>query len=214
MKIDSLIFDLDGTLWDSRSGVLKAWNEVLAEHPETGRGTLSAQEILPMFGLPMDQIRDTLLASADKSVRDRIMEEMCRHENEYLAVHGGKLFPGLRETLEKLREDWPLFIVSNCQDGYIEAFLAAHDLDSFFTDTECWGRTHVSKDKSIEILMKRNGLKSPVYIGDTAGDEKAAGLAGIPFFYAAYGFGTAERPVAVVPSFADLPKILKEGTAR
>ena len=54
------------------------------------------------------------------------MDEMCSYENEYLSIHGGTLYPGLEDTLKELKKNYRLFIVSNCQSGYIEAFLHAH----------------------------------------------------------------------------------------
>lgn len=52
--------------------------------------------------------------------------------------------------------------------------------------------------------------KNCVYIGDTAGDEAAAHAAGIPFIYAAYGFGSANNPDAVIHNFNELPEILEK----
>ncbi|MCH3986980.1 MAG: HAD family hydrolase [Lachnospiraceae bacterium] len=206
-KTDGILFDLDGTLWDSRDGVLKAWNEVISLHPEVERGPLTREEILPCFGLPMNEIRDRLLKDAAPEARERVMEAMCAHENEYLLAHGGILFPDLEDTLAYLAARFPLFIVSNCQDGYIQAFLGAHRLGKYFKDTECWGRTHVGKDGSIRILEDRNHLKQAVYIGDTAGDEKSARKAGLPFIFAAYGFGKAAAPDAVIARVSSLKEL-------
>ena len=52
--------------------------------------------------------------------------------------------------------------------------------------------------------MERNDIKSAVYVGDTEGDEKASRYAGIPFIYAAYGFGKAVSPDAVIKSIEEL----------
>ncbi len=212
-ETDSILFDLDGTLWDSRDGVLRAWNEVITSSPEAARGPLTKEEILPCFGLPMDVIRDRLLSGAAPDARERVMEAMCAHENQYLREHGGKLFPGLEETLAFLAGRLPLFIVSNCQDGYIEAFLGAHGLGRYFRDTECWGRTHTGKDGSIRILMERNNLRHAVYVGDTDGDERSARAAGLPFIFAAYGFGQAAAPDAVIGCLRDLEELFQRGGA-
>ena len=56
----------------------------------------------------------------------RLMDECCEQENIYLAEHGGILYPKLEETLQKLSEKYPLFIVSNCQDGYIQSFYSGN----------------------------------------------------------------------------------------
>ena len=67
---------------------------------------------------------------------------------------------------------------------------------------------HLSKDFSIRLCMERNELQRALYVGDTAGDLDAARKAGIPFIYAAYGFGQVDAEKEKVPSieaFSQLP---------
>ena len=59
-------------------------------------------------------------------------------------------------------------------------------------DFECFGNTGLLKDENISLVVKRNNLKAPVYVGDTQGDYEACKKAGIPFIWAAYGFGRPE----------------------
>ena len=117
------------------------------------------------------------------------MDELCYYENEYLSQHGGILYDGLEDVLKKLHQKFKLYIVSNCQDGYIQAFMKAHHMEAYFDDTECWGRTRVNKGINNKLLIERNGLQCPVYVGDTQKDAQSAKEAGIDFIYAAYGFG-------------------------
>jgi len=191
-KYDGIIFDLDGTLWDATKPIKEAWNIVLARHGELRRAPITEQELAECMGLTMYKIAAKLFPDVQKNVQKSLMNELCLYENEYLAAHGGILYDGLKEVLEKLHEDFRLYIVSNCQDGYIQAFIKAHKLQGFFDDTECWGRTRVRKGVSNRILMQRNHLECPVYVGDTIKDAESAKEAGIDFIYAAYGFGTVE----------------------
>jgi phosphoglycolate phosphatase len=158
----------------------------------------------------MYDIAEKLMPDLEKKSRNLLMDEMCAHENEYLAQHGGTLFPDLEKTLGKLQKKYKLYIVSNCQDGYIEAFLSAHRLSKYFSDTECWGRTRKTKGESNKILIERNGLKNPVYVGDTVKDAQSAKDADIDFIYAAYGFGEVDSStyVAKIDNFSDLTRIL------
>ena len=80
-------------------------------------------------------------------------------------------------------------IVSNSQAGYIEAFLKNTGLGEYFVDHVCFGDTEIPKGENIRLIMERNGLHSPVYVGDTKLDQEACQQAGIPFIHAAYGFG-------------------------
>ena len=122
MKRDSLIFDLDGTLWDSSEGIVATWALVLEHYPEIHK-KVTAEELASNFGLPLDQIARNMFPEQTEALRMRLMDECCEQENIYLAEHGGILYPKLEETLQKLSEKYPLFIVSNCQSGYIELFL-------------------------------------------------------------------------------------------
>ena len=125
------------------------------------------------------------------------------YENEYLAEHGATLYPGLIETLEKLSAEHPLFIVSNCGDGYIQTFMKAHGVEKLISDFECIGRTGKPKSENIKLIVERNDLKNPVYVGDTQWDCDAATAAGVPCIFAAYGFGNVPDKPAI-QSFPEL----------
>lgn len=207
MNYDGIIFDLDGTLWDSTKPICDSWNEVLKKHPEISRRVITIEDLGDCMGLPMYDIAAKLFPEESKETQVKIMDELCSYENEYLAIHGGILYPELENVLGELKKKYKLFIVSNCQDGYIEAFLKAHHLEQYFTDTECWGRTRVSKGESNRILIERNHLENPIYVGDTAGDAKSASDAEIPFIYAEYGFGSVDQYDGKIDTFSDLLKI-------
>lgn len=211
-KYDGLIFDLDGTLWDASEPICASWNEVLRTYRHIQRGPLTRQELMSYMGRTMDEIAASILPDEPEAFRLSVMQEMCRHENQYLALHGGTLFDGLEETLAVLCKRYKIFIVSNCQDGYIETFIKAHRMEAYIQDTECWGRTKLPKSESNRILMERNRLGNPVYIGDTQGDADAAKGAGIPFIWAAYGFGIVKYPdyIGKIDAVYDLPGVLKQ----
>ncbi|AIQ42184.1 HAD family hydrolase [Paenibacillus sp. FSL R7-0297] len=190
--MDSIIFDLDGTLWDSSDAVVVGWNSVLSNY----QGVVSAvtkEDLQGIMGLQVDEAGRKLFPNIDEDTRQRILRECCEVECLCLAKQGGRLYEGLEEVLQALSAKYMLFIVSNCQAGYIEAFYEYHQLQKYFTDYENPGRTGLSKGENIRLVMERNHLSSPVYVGDTEGDMKAAGIAGIPFVYASYGFGEVSR---------------------
>ena len=203
MKFDGIIFDLDGTLWNSTKAICDTWNVVLVRYPELNR-RMTVEELYECMGLQMYDISAKLFPNLSKDMQKKLMDECCEYENEYLSIHGGELYEGLEEVLITLSGKCPLFIVSNCQDGYIECFLKAHNLSKYFVDTECWGRTRVSKGESNKILMNRNNLTHPVYVGDTVGDAQSAIDAGIPFVYAAYGFGSVNQYEYAINSIKEL----------
>lgn len=208
--LEAVLFDLDGTLWSSSPEICIAWNRVLDRHPELKRGSITEQELASCFGLPMTEIARKLFPELLEENKQALMDECCIEENEYLSVHGGTLFPQLEETLARLKEKYQLYIVSNCQSGYIECFIKAHRLEKYFDDIECWGNNKLPKGENNKLIMQRNGITRAVYVGDTSGDEESARVAGIPFIFAAYGFGEAIAPDETIYAFAELPEILQK----
>lgn len=208
-KVQAMIFDLDGTMWDATDGILKTWNEVIASHPECKRDLLTVEELGGYLGLPMTEIANRMFPHNTEAEKKLLLDECCERENAYLSEHGGILYPKLEETLTILHENYKLFVVSNCQSGYIESFLKAHKLERYFDDIQCWGDNKVPKGENNKVIMERNGVTRAVYVGDTSGDEQSARVAGIPFVYAAYGFGEAVAPDYTVQAFEELPKLME-----
>lgn len=202
---DSIIFDLDGTLWDSTAEVADAFNKVLTErHPEV-KEVVTPERLQELFGLPLDVIGERLYQSVDRAHAVKVIEECCAYECEYLAEHGAVLYEGLEEALRELTKKYKLFIVSNCQEGYIQCFFAAYpQLEQYFTDYEYPGRSGKLKADNIRMVVERNKLENPVYVGDTQGDANAAKEAGVPFIFARYGFGDVTEYDGVVDSLAEL----------
>ena len=205
MRADGVLFDLDGTLWDSCGVVAGSWGRTLA-----GRGlewAPSEEEIRGIMGMNFEQIARALFSRFGERA-----EELCRscigEENALVASEGGVLYPGTAGMLAALSARLPLFIVSNCQDGYIQAFLANTGFAPFFRDFACEGSTGLGKAANLALLIRRHSLRAPVYVGDTESDERSAREAGCRFIHAAYGFGSAETPDAVIESPAELCALL------
>lgn len=205
--MDSIIFDLDGTLWDSREEVSKVWTEVLKNY-DVKRKQVTVEDLSSTMGMLLEQIVENLFPEVDDQTRNEIMVECCKEEVVYLTKHGAKLFDKIEETLKTLSNKYKLFIVSNCKSGYIESFLEFHHMQKYFTDIECPGRTGENKAKNCKLIIDRNNLKSPIYVGDTQGDCNSAKEAGIPFVYARYGFGkNVQEYDYVIDKFEDLLKL-------
>ncbi len=203
--LDSIIFDIDGTLLDTRAQVRLAWSGKIQEL--TGAPlSMTDAEFTALFGLPMDAIAQRLFPRVeDPRVQYALAEECYAVENDWLHQHPGTLFPQVAEVLQELSQRLPLYIVSNCQRGYIQASLQPHGLLPLFRGWLCFGDTGTPKALTLQTLCTRHGLKHPIYVGDTLGDEQACLQANIPFVYAAYGFGQAERPGYTIEQFAELP---------
>lgn len=212
--MDSIIFDLDGTLWDSRKTVVEAWNRVLERHYKE-LPKVSVEDFKRVMGLPMEEIAQQLFPNLPLETSRTLLAKCEKEENTLIRERGGVLYTGLEAVLTALGQKYDLFIVSNCQAGYIESFYAYHRLGNYFTDEENPGRTGLSKGENIQLVMERNKLREPVYVGDTAGDQTAATFAEIPFIFAAYGFGKVATEDEKLNKLDELPSLMKrfsEGT--
>lgn len=203
-----IIFDMDGTLWDSAEQVAKSWNIAAA-----GIGyeyNITTEDIMAVMGKPMDELADIIFKQKDIEVRNKLLQVCGDYENEYLRINGGTLYPELRTTMEKLREmGYHLYIVSNCQSGYIEAFLDHYEFHDLFEDIECFGNNKLQKNENISLIVNRNNLDKAVYVGDIQGDYNATTKAGLPFIHAAYGFGTIDTEVPAIKELAELPDMIE-----
>ena len=200
---DSIIFDVDGTLWDSTDVVADAWNHVLATETNL-TPNLTGSCLKGLFGRLLPEIAAVIFPDLPKEQQMALIDRCCQEEHRALLRTPAPLYPDLVETLAALSKKYPLFLVSNCQAGYIEVFLEATGLSSYFTGHLCPGDTGLAKAENIQAIVKQYHLSHPVYVGDTDGDHKACQKAGVPFVHAAYGFGTTEQPDYVIDTPEDL----------
>lgn len=199
-----IIFDLDGTMWDSSREVAEAYNLSLEKQGLPFRYTLN--DIRSAMGKTMIEIAHMCFDSFDPERAEEIMQKCIDEENEYLKTHSGTVYPGLEDTLKHLRQKgYFLACVSNCQQGYIEAFYEATGLGRLFDDKNCWGDTGLDKAGNIRMVMERNSLEKTVYVGDTMGDYTSAMKAGAMFIHAAYGYGSVPEGTPTINSLTDLP---------
>ena len=202
-----IIFDMDGTLWDSAAQVAESWN--VAAKGIGYEYHLTAEDIMAVMGKPMDELAELIFKQPNREDSMRLLKVCGDYENEYLRENGAKLYPELRNTMETLKTmGYSLYIVSNCQSGYIEAFLDYYKFHDLFDDIECFGNNNKQKNENISLIVDRNELDKAVYVGDIQGDYEATMKAGLPFIHAAYGFGKINDKVVTINELKELPEII------
>ena len=213
-----IIFDMDGTVWDSSENVAKSWTVKIREAGYTGK-IITRDDIKNVMGKTMDVIADILFPFTEKGPeRDAVRRSCERYEVEYLRENGGELYEGITDTWKTLKDmGYHNYIVSNCQAGYIESFLGYYGIgygspDDLIEDIECFGNNGLQKDENIKLLAKRNFLTDACYVGDIQSDYDATVKAGYKFIHARYGFGSIDTDVPYIDKFPDLidvvPKVL------
>ena len=205
-NIKNVIFDLDGTLWDSRAQIIKAWQTI---NPSIN---VSVDELSSLMGKTTEDFVKFLFPDSDIKLASNYMEQCERAEVDFLNKHGAILYDGVLELLQSLNEKYNLFIVSNCQDGYIESFLNYYKFNELFDDFECNGKTKLSKSNNIKLIIERNNLlrDETCYIGDTYGALVSAKDNNLKFIWSKYGFGNVETYDNLVNSPLEILKVLYE----
>lgn len=208
IKYDGIILDIDGTIWNTTGIVAVAWNKAIDMSGFNARKVV-AQDLQKEFGKTMDKIAESLWPDLNADERAILITSCCAQEQEALYKLDMDIsYPGVVETVKELSGLNNFYVVSNCQSGYIELTLEKTGLTPYVRDFECYGRTGRGKAENLMMLVSRNQITSPLYIGDTQTDCDACKQAGIPFVWASYGFGKADSYLAKLERFSDLTQIL------
>lgn len=187
LRFDSYIFDMDGTLWDAVDSYCAIWNRTTADCGLSA-APVTRSRLEELMGRHLDYICTALMGPG--AATPAFMKRLDDNERAMMPVLGGRLYPGVRATLEALRARGArLFMVSNCQADGLPTFVRFCGLEGFFTELLSFGSTGLEKETNIRYLVEHYGLETPLYVGDTEGDCRSAHAAGVPFALAAYGFG-------------------------
>ena len=204
MNYESLIFDVDGTLWDSRGLVAEGYNVQLKEE-SLEHLFVTVDDLTPLFGKVMTDLADALFGIIPEKERYELMERCMATENRYLEENPCHIgYPKVKETIRELSKNHRIFIVTNAQKGYAEVCIEKLGLGDYVSGWLSFGDTGTSKGKTIRTLMAKHGIENAVYIGDTQGDYEATLEAELPFIWCTFGFGKPESYVAKVDAFEDL----------
>ena len=203
MSVKAILFDLDGTLWDSSAQVAAGWNKCIEEKTDRPE-RFTVDDMHRFMGKTLDVIASMMFPTLPKEEQLRIIRMCYRYEEDSIKADRPYFYEQEREVLERLSKKYKLAVVSNCQTGYIELYMDHCGFPELFCDFESAGATGLSKGQNIRLVMQRQGIDKCVYLGDTAGDEEAAREAGVLFIHAAYGFGTPTAPHASIISITEL----------
>lgn len=200
---DSLIFDMDGTLWDNVHTYAIAWNKAIAVKGYDGV-EVKREELAKCMGKEISEIVRNFFSDMEREKVEDLFREV---EFQYqLLVPGMKprIYEGVQEGLEKLSEKYPLFLLSNCEKGGLVNFMTHTGTAHLFTGYMEHGENLKPKWFNLKLLKGRHNLQSPLYIGDTDSDSKASAEAGVPFVFVSYGFGKTDNYAYTFDSFPRL----------
>jgi len=190
-KPDSLIFDMDGTLWDAVDSYVKSWNEG-AKIEEIDR-VFTRSDLDHVMGWERGKVLPFMFPDKTTAEQEKIYSTINRCRVNIIPKFGGILYDGVREGIIELASEYKLFIVSNCPKGVISQFKNWAVLQDYFVDEMEHGFNSMPKSHNMNLLMEKHRLKNPIYIGDTHGDSIDSKIASVPFAFVTYGFGTTQE---------------------
>ena len=203
-KPDSLIFDMDGTLWDAVDTYANSWNlvfEKLAIKRIIGRN-----DLMQLMGMEGKKLTKVLMPDFDDDKAQGIYMDVNETRRQILPTSGGVMYSGVTEGIKQLATKYKLFILSNCAIGIIPLFISWASIEDDITDSMAYGQNNMPKHHNMQLLIDKHQLKEPVYIGDTNGDAEQTRMAGIPFIFVSYGFGKTDNYELKFDDFESLTK--------
>lgn len=201
-KPDSLIFDMDGTLWDPMELYVRSWNQGLKEAGISK--VMTKEDLKPLMGVEGRKVLNLVLPGYRPELQDKVYERVNFYRRSFIAAGQGEIFEGVPEGLEKLSQKYKLFILSNCPAGIIQVFMKRAGITEWITDELAYGVNNMPKHHNMKLLSEKHHLISPVYIGDTDGDREQSEMAGLPFVFLSCGFGVTDRYSLKFDSFKSL----------
>ena len=215
--IDTIVFDLDGTLIDSVPDVGAAMNRMLVG---AGYPQIADKHVRDYVGWGARAMIEKALATAGVQAEE---DEIERRLSEYLAFYRAApadrtiVYPGVREVLDKLRaEGTPMGICTNKPHAMSELVLEALDMSRYFSAVLGGDAARHRKPDGRHVhetlrLMGAEGT-SAVMIGDSETDMAAGRDAGLPVIAVTYGYAHGD-PAKLdadifIDRFGDLPAAL------
>lgn len=210
----TIIFDLDGTLTDSQTGII---NSLTYAFKQMGLPLPVQSQLKKFIGPPLSQSFQDFCGLNDIETQKTIS-----YYRQYFADKGWKenqLLPGARELLAKLKQAGKILLVASSKpEVFVKQILDHFEIDSYFTVIAGASLDDSRSQKSAVIAhalktAKIEELKGCVMVGDRKHDVEGAKVQGLPTIGLLLGFGSRQEleesgAIAIAENFQDLEKIL------
>ncbi len=204
-----IIFDVDGTLFQTERVTVPAVQRTFAEH---GLPVPDAETICAFFGKPVEDYEAWLAEQCRPEEALRIVEATNAREIELIGAEG-RLYPGTRETLRQLSAmGCVLAVCSNGPSPYVNEFVRAHDLHAFFTAVRARDAGGLDKAAMVANILEEIPVRPAAVVGDRREDIAAARANHVLAIAARYGYAPPEEHTgadAALDHISELPGIIR-----
>ncbi|QHT60111.1 HAD-IA family hydrolase [Paenibacillus lycopersici] len=218
-KPEALIFDMDGTLFETDTLLIGVHERIFATLRAEGlymQPTPPVEKLLGCLGMLLEDIWRSVMPDGSEAAQRRADELMLEYEVEGLEQGQGELYPHVAETLAALKaQGFKLFVASNGLERYVKEVARYKGIAPFFDGLYSAGEYGTaSKVQLVEKLLKDHGISSAWMIGDRSSDVEAGrknGLQVVGCAYAVYGRKEELNGAdALIGDFRELPALLPE----
>ncbi len=216
MAIKLIIFDLDGTLVDSRIDITNAINYALKDY---GLGPYTVEEITSLVGRGITRLIEDLIRPYPEIPVNNVIERFLHHYERHLLDNTGP-YPSVKEVLEELRE-YKKAVISNKRQYLSKKTLEGLGLLKYFDIVLGSDSTPQKKPSPVPVLMVLEKLNIPasqaVIVGDSDLDIKAGRAAGVITVAVSYGYRPRQmlsEADCIIDDIKELPPLLKKLTER
>ena len=214
VNVDTIIFDVDGTLFNGQSlslPIFKNCLSILIDELHYNLPFPSDKKILSQFGKQADDIFTDLLPEAPPDVINSLTECVQKAEISDLQNGRGELFNNVLNVLSILKDrGYKLAICTNAPKGYFSAMVERFQFKNYFQVMLAAG-LFVNKDKvwMVQEILKKLNSKDFAVVGDRHHDIEAAKANNGLSVGCAYGFGLEEVEEAdfIINNFQELLSI-------
>ncbi|WP_410769791.1 HAD family hydrolase [Fontibacillus sp. BL9] len=218
-KPEAMIFDMDGTLFKTETLLIPAYHELfdrLREEKLYVGDTPPEELMLSCLGMLLEDIWRKVIPDSSEAVHRRADELLLELELAGLKQYTTELYPGVKETLEQLRDRGVrLFVASNGLEHYVKGVAETHLISPLFEEIYSAGEyLTASKVDLVRLLMDNHGISSAWMVGDRSSDVEAGKKNGQTVVGCAYaGFGQGKELAGsdiLITSFNELPGLFDQ----
>lgn len=177
-KPEAMIFDLDGTLFQTETLLLPAYHACFDQMRSEGvfQGETPPEErILGSLGMLLEDIWKNVMPEEPVETHQRADVLLLQHQMEGLKQGVGAMYEDVEDTLRALRDKGvKLFVASNGLEDYVKKVIEHKGLAPLFEELYSAGEYETrSKVDLVRILLDKHGVSSAWMVGDRSSDVEA-----------------------------------------